>query len=114
MNFPELPSIYSPESLRAFLVRHYLKGDIAGIRGAAGQCPASRWLRHEIGLRYQDTQSVAVTPWVVRVDDITYRTPEWLRAFQRGIDALKGEITARKAITVLLGITQDEQHEEAA
>lgn len=87
---------HEPEDLLTYLQQADRSQPVG--KPLSGDCPASRWLS------WLNRQPVAVTRDVIVIGSETYTTPVWLRDFQRGIDALGKEITARRAITVLTNV----------
>lgn len=99
MTLQPFPSIdHEPEDLLAWLQKAE-RSQIVGEPNASGDCPASRWLRNT-----HRSKDAAVTVEAVWIEGVGYETPLWLADFQRGIDALGKQITARRAVTVLTNV----------
>jgi hypothetical protein len=101
MTLAQLPSIYSFESLRAYL-RKFAPSQQVGLSRNAFTCPLHEWLRAETG------EAVYVGAEDIKIGDLYYEMPAWARKVKALIDAIQlpkntyfKPITAKQALAAL-------------
>lgn len=95
MTLTPLPGIYSPESLRSYLLR-FASSSIVGKRKCSGGCTLARWFKAVFGL------VVIVSGSHITINGIDYSIDGWPRRFLCHHDAgNRQHVKAAEALAAL-------------